>query len=111
MMLFPKEHAPRYSSACNFYINNVTVQMPIINEFFRVVRDVSEEAYQFMTEGHDVLNFKEYIASHERKISNVSGEVFRLSNYSEFLAHTILKILDEPDERKKRLMIRGFIGM
>lgn len=95
----------------DIYINHVTMELPMIFEFLGVVKHVSEEAYQFLTEGHDLLNLRYYLAFHKRNVSNVLKKAHELSSFCEFFEHSILKLVREPNEEKKRLMIRGLVGM
>lgn len=104
-------HFGDYIVAYDHYAKNENTDFVTLNKFLEAVKSVSQEAYESITEGHDIINFITYISFHKRKVESVDREVIRLTKFVSYFAHAILRILNEPNEDKKQIMLRGLIGM
>ena len=102
-----KHYSALYTSWTSEDANN----FPIITQFFGELKNYSEEAYAFMTEGYDLANIKEYLLFDKKGEFEIMLTLFGINEYVIYLRHALLKIFDESDEAKKRSMLRGLLGM
>ena len=87
-------------------------ETPLICEFFKVIKDVSEEAYEFISGGHDYINFVKYLKfSGMTERSEKINRIIELKNHTRYLAYAFRRILKQKDESKKKSMLRGLLGM
>ena len=100
-----------YSFMYNRVGDNGETDFPIITMFLKEVEAHSKEAYDFLTEGYDIANFKEYIKLKGKNSDEITKIVFGLNDYSVYFQHAFVKVLNETDERKKKIMLRGMLGM
>lgn len=93
------------------YRMDTVEEMPIIMAFFKEVAEYSAEAYAYLSEGHDMLNLKIYLKMKGVDVGKIPIILNSLLGYSEYLRHSFLRIYDEPDAKKKEIMLRGMLAM
>ena len=93
------------------YRMDTVEEMPIIMAFFKEVEKHSAEAYTYLSEGHDMVNLKVYLKMKGKDAGKVPLILNSMVDYSEYLKHSFLRIFDEPDAKKKEIMLRGMIVM
>ena len=100
-----------YIGMYNIYCRHKMQTLTIIMTFFREVKENSEIAYECISEGHDIANIVEYMELKEKTPFEIANTIFNMSEYATYIKHAFLRIVDEPDEEKKYVMLRGLIGM
>lgn len=93
------------------YIVRKNLEFPVLYKFIWAVKNVSKEAYEYMMEGHDLLNIRRYLMLYEGNESAIIAKAAQVYEFCECFEHSILKLINETDETKKLLMLRGLIGM
>ena len=100
-----------YIGMYNFYCKPKLQKLSIIMTFFREVKENSKNAYECISEGHDIANIVEYMELKGKNPFEIANTIFTMSEYSIYIKHAFLRIIDETDEEKKYVMLRGLIGM
>lgn len=93
------------------YIKKAIVATPNISIFFKIVKEISEEAYIFISNGHDFINPIEYFQFKDSFESEKNDKIFEMRSYSRYLAYAFRRIVEQEDEAKKKSMLRGLLGM
>ena len=86
-------------------------EFPILTSFLKEVKQISNEAYDYLTEGHDIINLKEYLSFVGKQSNEITNELIALKTYSVFIEHAFIKLLHEPNIDKRYIMLRGLVGM
>lgn len=100
-----------YSFMYNRIDERNNIDLPILSEFLKEVEKISKEAYNFLTEGYDIINFKEYIKLKGKSTNDVVAITYNLKSYSTFIQYAFMKLFDEKDEKKKKIMLKGLLGI
>lgn len=96
-----------YDLLCKENIN----KLPILTSFFNDLETFSKEAYDFLTEGYDMANLIDYLRLENKDTSEIFDIIIGITEYSIYMRHAILKICKEKSVAKRRMMIRGLVGM
>ena len=93
------------------HIKRVIMETPNISKFFQTVEEISEEAYQFISNGHDFINPIEYFQFKDKFESEKNDKIFEMKSYSRYLAYAFRRIVEQEDEAKKKSILRGLLGL
>jgi len=102
--------SPPYRSMYKAQIKDSPMDLPILYKFFSDIKTFSEEAYQFITEGYDILNLKEFLACENLSLRETSEVIWGVYSYSKYIAYALEKLLNEENFEKQRIMLRGLTG-
>lgn len=83
---------------------------PIFKSFLKYVRDCSKEAYLFVTDGHDIMNLKEYLAFSKLERKEIIKKLEELNSHAKYLQYIVLKIMKEKREEERLAMLAGLLG-
>ena len=86
-------------------------QTPILQDFFEKLKYASKEDYEFFAEGHDLVNLDSYLSFDGKGSFEVATSLCEFKNYVQYLCHGFKKMLNQTDEKKKRVIFRGLIGL
>lgn len=96
-----------YDNASLSGIKNI----PNIAEFFKSIKTISKEAYEFITDGYDMEDLRTFLALRNKYMNDVVDTVFGFLNYSRYISYAFMKVLKEENEDKKRNLLKGMLGL
>ena len=102
--------SPPYRSMYKAQIKDSPMDLPMLYKFFSDIKEFSEEAYQFITEGYDILNLKEFLACEDLSLGETSEVIWGIYSYSRYITYAIERLLNEEDFEKQCIMLRGLAG-
>ena len=104
-------YGENFSSLYDAFIDdNIKVPVEII-KFFARVKDVSKEAYDFLTGGHDIGDLKNYLKNNNSYKENRFDNHKDLIDFLRHIRYMFSRIVNESDEEKKKKILRGLLGM
>ena len=101
----------KLKSLYNICIEEVINPPKGIVEFFKGIKKVSEKAYIFATDGHDILNLKKYFKFEDVDSSMRFEKCKEFIDFSRHIRYVFKKMLNESEEKKKKIMLKGILGI
>ena len=101
---------PKHSELYKLQVSEIYIDLPILCKFFEDIKEYSKEAYEFITEGYDILNLKEFLICEKLSYRETSDTIWGIYSYSKYITYAIEKILKEKDTEKQLIMLRGLTG-
>lgn len=102
---------PPYTGVYMSYIRDIPWELPILSNFFGEIKDFSCEAYQYITDGYDILNLKEFLLCKDKEWKEASDIIWGIYKYSKYISYAIEKLLKEKDWEKQIIMLKGLTGV
>lgn len=94
-----------------FYTSIRKVNCSVIMRFLKAVKNYSSECYDFLTDGHDLLNFNNYMAMSGKGAVERSTQIIAVTDFLAYFSYVLLKAHDEKDFEKKDSILIGLIGL
>ena len=103
-----------YNSLYNLHLKHIEkdfiVPQEIIN-LFKDIKNISQDAYYFLTDGFEIINLVDFLKL-EYLDDSVKAKVYiDFIEYTRYLRYIFKRIINENDEEKKKIMLRGILGI
>lgn len=100
-----------YFTMCRIYIPSIIVDLPILARFFEDIKEFSKEAYDFICDGYDIANLKDFFIKKIEDQTFTHNFIWGFDQYVNYITYSIFKILKTNNIQKQYVMIRGMVGM
>ena len=102
----------KYTSTYRYYLKEERFpKITLLTEFFNKVKETDVEVYNYLTEGHDMLNLKEYMAFDNLSVPKLLEKLNEFNEYLIYLTHMFKKFLNTEDEAKKLATLHYMLGL
>lgn len=109
--------------ACKMYISYATKFHNLYNcmsyideskfknfhKFLNILKSIDKASYNSFTESHDIANLKEYLSLKEKSVAQGFTILSDLVEYSQFISHLILRVYDEKNEEKQKMLLSSLM--
>lgn len=89
-----------------YFLNDV--DMPIIRSFFNAIKNYSVDAYKNASEGTNIIHI-EYDICKAQEFTILFEKIQLYKRYFEFFSFFVIRLCNEKDATKRRIMFRGLI--